>query len=238
MFQAIRSLALIATVAVVTGCAAPVPRIDASPGAIANVKTIAVIRSPEPKTYTVMNFGHPGMAFGLIGGLVAAADQNSRQERLTQAVKEKSPIPTSGTLADSIATRLARQGFEAKVEDGPWEESDGRYKLDFEKINSSADTVLVVTPTIVGFIATGVTSDYFPTVTAVVTLLGKDRKEQLYRGFHAAGWGPAADGWRHTSPKVTFPNFDALMADPAKAAGALSDAASEVAETVAQDLRR
>lgn len=185
-----------------------------------------------------MNFGHPGMAFGLIGGLVAAADQNSKQERLTQAVKEKSPILTSGILADSIATQLRRRGFEAKVEEAPWEESDGRFRLDFEKITSSADTLLVVTPTIVGFITTGTTSDYLPTVTAVVTLLGKDRKEQLYRGFHAAGWEPKANGWRHTAPKVTFANFDALMADPTKTAGALNVAASEVAETVAEDLKR
>jgi len=238
MIQRLRCFLVIATIAMITGCVGPVPKIDSSPSALTNVKTIAVIRSPEPKIYTVANFGHPGMAFGLVGGLVVAADQNSKQNRLTEAIKEKNTEPTSGSLAESIANQLTRRGFEASVEEGPWEESDGKFKLDFEKITSTADVVLVVAPTIVGFIATGALSDYVPTLAAIVTLLGKDRKEPIYRGFHVAGWKPKADGWRHSSPTVTFSNFDALMSDPAKTAVTLSDAASRIAVTVAEDLKR
>ncbi|BAL26843.1 hypothetical protein [Azoarcus sp. KH32C] len=238
MISAIRQFFLIAAILVVTGCAGPVRKIDTSPGALADVKTVAVIRAPEPKTYTVMNFGHPGIAFGLVGGLVAAADQSSKQERLTKAIKEKAPAQTADALAEGIAGQLQRRGFDARVEDGPWEENDGKFKLEFDKITSSADAVLVVTPTMVGFIATGVTSDYLPTVTAIITLLGKDRKEQLYRGFHAAGWQPKAEGWRYSPPTETFGNFDALMADPTKTGLALAGAAREIASTVADDLKR
>jgi hypothetical protein len=124
------------------------------------------------------------------------------------------------------------------VEDGPWEEADGKFKLSFDKIQSNADAVLVISPTIIGFVATGVTSDYLPTITAVVTLLGKDRKEQLYRGFHASGWQPKADGWRNSMAKTTFANFDALMADPTRTAASLSEAATAVTSTVSNDLRR
>lgn len=229
---------LVLAVMFLAACAGPVPKIDSSPSALAQVNTIAVIRSREPDTYTVINFGHPGVAFGLIGGLVAAGDQGSKQDRLTEAVKQNTPAPTASSLADSIAAQLNRQGFEASVEDGPWEEKDGKFVLKFENIKSDADAVLVVSPTMVGFIATGLTSDYMPTITAVATLLGKDRKEQLYRGFHACGWQPKGDGWRHSSPRTTFANFDELMADPGKTSLALTDAAAEIAVTVAQDLRR
>jgi len=239
MIQHLRFFLVITAIAVITGCAGPGPKIDIPPRTLANVHTIAVIRSPEPKAYTAVNFGHPGMMFGLVGGLVVAADQNHKQSLLTEAIKKINTVPTSDVLAEGIANQLTRRGFEVSVEDGPWEESDGKFNLDFEKITSSADAVLVVAPTIVGFVATGATKDYVPTITAVVTLLGKDRKNPIYRGFHASGWHPRGDDWRCSSPVVTtFGNFDALMSDPAKTANALSDAATGIAVTVAEDLKR
>jgi len=238
MIRALRFLMLVATMVVVAGCVGPVPKIDSSPRALANVKTIALIRSPEPKTYTVQNFGHPGMAFGLIGGLIVAADLSSKRDRLTQTIKEKSPTTISNTMANSIVDQLLLRGFDVNVEDGPWEENDGKFTIDFEKITSSADAVLVVAPSVVGFVATGATTPYLPTITAIATLLGKDRKEPLYRGFLSSGWHPKADGWRSSSPTATFGGFDALMADPTRTAGSLNSAASQIATMVAQDLKR
>ena len=115
---------------------------------------------------------------------------------------------------------------------------DGRFKLPFEKINSTADAVLIISPTVIGFIATGVTSDYLPTITVVATLVGKDRKEQLYRGFHSSGWAPKADGWKVSRPRSTYANFDALMADPKASAAALTEAGDAIAESVSGDLQR
>ncbi|MCL2020873.1 MAG: hypothetical protein FWG81_01915 [Betaproteobacteria bacterium] len=236
MFSSVKSLLAIATIALISGCASPVPKIDISPNTLTNVKTVAVIRSPEPKTYTVYDFFHLGRAFGFIGGMIAIADQYKKQELLTQAIKEKNETPTSDTLAQSIATQLAYQGFDAKVEEGSWEEIDNGFKIEFEKITSNADAILVVAPTTIGFISTSATSGYLPTITAVLTLFGEDRKEPLYRGFHATGWLPNAGGWRYSPPKVTFSDFGTLMSDPEKAATALSDAASGIAVTVAEDL--
>jgi hypothetical protein len=237
MIVRFRLVILCAVMALLAACAGPVPRIDASVNSLSPVKTIAVIRPPEPKTYTVMNFGHPGMAFGLIGGLIAGGDQASKQDQLSAAFKAQG-VGFASHLASQIALKLGTAGYETAVEDGPWEEAEGRYRLPFDKINSKADAVLVVSPTIVGFIATGAISDYLPTMTAVVTLLGKDRKEQLYRGFHSSGWAPKADGWKVTPPKKTFPDFDTLMANTKASASALDNAGTAIAETVSADLRR
>ncbi|HET7773637.1 MAG TPA: hypothetical protein VFK82_07405 [Burkholderiaceae bacterium] len=235
--RSIRAVFSIASLLLLAACASPVPKIDSTPAALARVKTIAVIRAPEPKTYTVVNFGHPGMAFGLVGGLIAAGDQKSKQDELSAAMKQGNPALTSAALPEALVSQLNQMGFQARVEDAPWAEVDGKYTLPFDKINSDADAVVVVSPTIVGFIATGLTSDYYPTMTAVVTLLGKDRKEPLYRGYHATGWQPKADGWRFSPAKTTFGNYAALMADPKKSADALSEAARNVAASVARDLR-
>ena len=231
-----RAFAAAALVGVLAGCAGPVPKVDVSAEKIATVKTIAVIRTPEPKTYTVANFGHPGMLFGAIGGLVAAADQSAKQNELSAAFHQRQSA-ISSHLADEVAAQLRTAGFEVRVEEGPWEEADGKFNLKFENITSSADAVLVVSPTIVGFISPRMGSDYLPTMTAVATLVGKDRKEQLYRGFHSYGFQPKAEGWKSTAPKATFSDFQVLMADPNAAVHSLEDAGMAIARSVSADLK-
>ncbi len=232
-----RASFFVALATLVTACAGPVPKMDMSTDNISTIRTIAVVRPPGPKTYAVLNFGSPAMAFGLLGGLVAAHEQNSKQEALTAAYKAQGSFGTSN-LASGIASKLTAAGFEANVEDAPWEEAEGRYKLPFENIKSSADAVLVLFPTIVGFVATGMTADYLPTITVVAVMLGKDRKQQLYRGYHASGWTPKAEGWKSSPAKVTFSNFDALMADPKTSAAALTGAADAIASSIAGDLHK
>ena len=82
------------------------------------------------------------------------------------------------------------------------------------------------------------TQDYQPVITAVVTLLGKDRKEELYKGFHASGYASLDDRWRLSPATASFANFEALIADPNASSRALLEAAGAIASTVGADLRR
>jgi hypothetical protein len=222
-------------------CAGPVPKINLAPNAMTDIKTITIVRPPEPKIYTVANFGHGGMAFGLIGGLVAAADQNSKQEQLAKTYKENG-VSVCSELSQKISERLNSLGFNARVEDAPWEEVDGKQVLPFKKINSDADAVLVVSPTIIGFVATGLAgghnNDYLPTIASVVTVLGKDRETPIYRGYHVTGWQLKAEGWQYTPPTTTFPNFDALYSNPKVSSISLMDAAAKIANSIAMDLKQ
>jgi hypothetical protein len=70
------------------------------------------------------------------------------------------------------------------------------------------------------------------------TLLGKDRKEPIYRGFHVYGWAPKNDGWKRIPPRTTFPNFQAIISNTKAAADALNEAGVAVAKSVSTDLRR
>src|SRR5712664_2109051 len=198
MLRKMMPLLVLPLLCFLAACVGPVPKIDSNPERLAAIKTIAVIRAPEPKTYTVLSLGHPGMAFGLIGGIVAASDQSSRQERISKAYHDQG-IEVSAKLVSLITAELARLGYAARIEDAPWEEVDGRYKLPYEKITSDADAVLVVSATTVGFVSTGITSDYLPTIWAGASLLGKDRKDPMYRGFHATGWQPKGEEWKFTA---------------------------------------
>lgn len=234
-------LAVIALVIVLTACVGPVPKIDATSAALAPIKTITIIRPPEPRTYTVLNLGHPGMAFGLIGAIIATADRNAKQEKLTKVFRQQG-VGVSAELAWRISASLTQIGYQCKIEDGPWQEVDDKYDLLFEKIKSDGDAVLVIAPTTIGFFTSGIGggqyNDYLPTITSTITLLGKDRTQQIYRGYHAYGWNPGAEGWRHTATKKTFSNFNALMSNPKLTAQSLTVAAIGIASTVARDLPR
>lgn len=240
MSRVLRLIAIIPILILNSACVGPLPRIETSPTALANIKTIAVIRPPEPELYTVVNFGHAGIGAvaGVLGGAAAGGLQGNMMEQVSQSLKRQNPSLISQALPESITQELNKRGYEARIEDGPWERQEGgAFQLQWDKIDSSADSVLVVIPTIVGFVAKGLTADYIPTVIAGVTLIGKNRNDKLYRGFHASGWVPSGDGWRRSESKITFSNFDSILADQHKAAASLRAGAANVAITVAEDLR-
>jgi hypothetical protein len=240
-----RIFALLALSAVLAACAGQVPKIDVSPTKLSEVKTIAVIRPPEPKSYHLSLPMHAANSIGFVGGIaplggalggfIAAAYLYVQQDRLYSALKAQGAAFAS-ELADRVAAKLVASGYDAKVEEPPLVEADEEYNLPFEKIDSTADAVLLLSLKGVGFIHTG--AGYVPYFVTVATLLGKDRKEQMYRGYHVSGSAPEAAGWRITPPSATFANFDAVMSDTKASAAALSNAVDGVAETVTADLRK
>ena len=230
------TIAAVLDFAALVGCSTATQRIDVEPAKLTGIRSIAVIRPPQRKAYTVINFNHPGMLFGAIGGLIAQEDANDKQKQLNEAFAAQR-VDIATDLATVVAERLAREGYQAQVEDGPWELEDGKYRLPYEKIRSDADAVLIMAPTLVGFVAPRLGADFQPTVRVVATLLAKDHKTALYRGYHAAGWVPAVDvGWKETPSRETYPNFDAIIESPAASAAALKNAAATVATNVATDL--
>lgn len=236
--MSVRSIAVACIAIVLSACAAPLQRVDADAVKLAPVRSIAVIRAPEPKSFTVLNIGHVGGAFGIIGAAIAEADRASKESKLSEAFKAQG-MRINGLFADGLVRRLTEMGYDARVEDGTWQEEGGKYKLPTEKIASTADAVVVPEPQLIGFVSPQDSTDYMPTVRIVATVLGKNRNEVLYRGYYSAG-APVIfpEGWKHLPPVARFPNFDALMADTKVSAESIVNAGAALAEAVASELRK
>ncbi len=151
----------------------------------------------------------------------------TKADLVSKALKAQG-VSVMSDLVNNLSAQLIQLGFAARVEDAQWEETDGKFTLPANKIQSDADAVLVVSANFVGFVAPQF-GDYHPTIQAEATLLARDRTVALYRGFHWSGEGPTRDPWKTSSASVTFANFDAIMADIQVSARSLSDAASGMA---------
>ena len=237
-----RSLALVA-VLLVAGCATSVPTQALNEESANAVRTVAVIVPPDPLEYAVFMNGHPGLAFGLIGGAIAGADQVQKSKQYTVAV-QSAKFSLSGTLGQAMVEKLTAAGYEARLEQGPWELEEGalakRYRLQFDRIQSDADAVLVVMPVFVGYMAASPVSPYLPTVRVFARLLAKDRKTDLYRGAHFVGAQPTfGEGWKKSADLAAkFSTFDTLIAQTGESVQALHASVQAISLHIAQDLRR
>ena len=219
-----------------TACVSSPEKVEVSASRLANIDTISIVRVPEPANYAVVNLGHPGMAFGLIGGLVADADENSKEGRLTAAFKENG-VAVGNELTNQLVAKLSSAGYRVDVIEGSWTVTDGFQELDYGTIHSDADAVLVVKPTISGFVTTSPIADYEPTFKVLATLMGPDDREEIYKSLQGYGW--STQGSANASASIpTFANVDAIMTDIAGASGALYAAGDVIANNLTAELSK
>lgn len=242
-----RLISGIVTVCFLAACVSPLPKIDSTPETLSGIRSIDVIRPPEITSYSVQMHGQPPqvMFFGAIGalipimisGAIATADENSKEKLLNPILKRENP-QISNTLASSVAARLNEVGYQAQVMEAHWEDIDGQFTLDVSKIRSSADAVLVISPSLVGF-RTLADIGYVPTLTIVATLLGKDRSQTIYKGFHASGYYSQSSGWRNVYvDHVPIPDFDYILNNPGTAVVILKKVTEAIAVNIASDIKR
>jgi len=231
----LRLSGVVVMLALAAGCA-PMSRIELAQDGIVGLHSIDVVMPPEPQEYAVFMENHPGAAVGgLIGGVIIAADQIAKTNRVKQALQGQR-ISVSRTIADALVQRLKATGYRVRLVEAPLDQQvvSG---VRVSTIESDADALLVVAPRTIGFVTANAIAAYEPTVTAEVTLLARDRTTVLYRGLHSAGRQPALGEWRNVPTGRTFENVDSLIANPGATAAALTEAGTAVAGAMADDIR-
>jgi hypothetical protein len=229
--------AAVATVAIMAGCAVqPLPRQAFNAAAASHVKTIVVTQSPNQDSYEAAVLGHPGMSFGLIGGLVAAADISAKSEKLTKAIGA-TETKLQERMANRLAERLREQGYEVHVASVPKDAKEDQAFASARQGRSS-DAVLLVN--VVGaYWAAGPSTDYFPRLLVKVKELDTSGKT-LYEDTFTYGYAMANAQTVHlaSDPKYRFKDIDTLIADPDTTRNGLFEGVDAVSAQVATDLKK
>jgi hypothetical protein len=232
----VRLAGIVAALALTAGCAS-MSRTELAQDGLAGIRTVDVVMPPEPGDYQVTMAAHPGAAVGgAIGAVIIIADQSAKTDRVRHAL-EGHPISITRTMASVLVQRLKAAGYRVRQIEAPWVPQSLPPSVNVAAVESDADALLVVAPRTIGFVAGSAFSPYQPTVMAEVTLLGRDHKAVLYHGLHSAGLNPAAGDWRNVPARRSFEDVDGLVANPAATASALTEAGTDVARAIADDIR-
>lgn len=237
MRSMLKMAAAMAFAVVMTGCAVqPLPRQAFNAAAAGHIKTVVVTQSPNQDTYEAAVLGHPGMSFGLIGGLVAAADMQSKSSKLTAAI-DANETRLQQRFAERLVERLRESGYDAQVAAVP-KDAKEEQALAAARQARSGDAVLLVT--VVGaYWAAGPSTDYFPRLLVKVKELDAGGKT-LYEDTFTYGYAVANAQTVHlaSDPKFRFKDIDALTADPATTRDGLYQGVEAVVGQIASDLKK
>ena len=153
-----------------------------------SLKTIAVLETHETKpSIWIMN--HPGMSFGLIGGLIAAGDMATKQKKLNENFDAAGfqPLPY---FRERLTAHMTERGYtlvwpNTQVESAKI--SRGTFGLRKAYTAAQADAQMDINFGFLGYAAAGATdnSPYRPTATMVVRLVSADGKENFYTDYFA-----------------------------------------------------
>ena len=208
--------------------------IDATPEQMSRIESITVLRQPQEMHYTVENQGGISGVLGGLGTIIESAHQTSKESVLLEKLQPLG-VRINATLADELAARLRDRGYAVRVEDAPPVVFDISKRSGYDSLPETSDAVLIVLPASIGFVSPVGDPVYYPTITARVDLVPRDRTTSLYRGSHATGWEPYG-GWRYTPQTIQFPNFDDLTKNPRATVDALVVASKSIADSIASQI--
>jgi hypothetical protein len=181
--------------------------------------------------------GHPGLGFGLIGGLVAAADTSAKSKEFTALAKQKS-VDYVAEYQKDLAQALEKAGYTVKIlkvkRDTP-----EKLMTSYEGLDDSVDAYLDQRVSS-GYMCASAVADYIPSVVSSAKLVKRSTKEIVYQEVISYGYElkylqaislPAES-------KYFFNNYDLLKSDMDKAVAGLRAGFPAVAQQVAADIRK
>lgn len=228
--------AVLVSLVFVTGCA-QMNKQAFNKEANLSLKSLAISQPQIQEEYETVVLGHPGMSFGLIGGLVAAADMQSKTNRLTAVIKPEE-LKLQERFAQKLNENLAKVGYTTQVVSIPKDVSDDQV-VDYVKKNSSADAIIALKVR-GSYLAAGPTTDYFPYIFINAKKVHAQTGEVLYEDNFTYGYAMQNMKTVHFASDTSyrFNSIDSLTADPAKTREALIAGIDSIVEQIALDLKK
>lgn len=233
----VRLLALLTLASLLGACAAPKYR-PYDPAARTKVMSIGLLTPAVSDTVAVRMEVHPGQSFGVVGMLIAEGDMEGKTGQFTRAAKGKGFV-CSKTFLEQLDAGLRGGGYDVKTIEVTRPHHEYAFLDQYPKADGSVDAYLDLYTDVVGYIAAGGGTPYRPTVYLNVRLVRATDHKVLYQDritYNAFGDG---DGAITLSPDKGYEywNFDALVADPARALEGLQIAMRATGDELARQLR-
>jgi hypothetical protein len=220
------------------GCA-QVPKQAFNRAANHDVKKVVILKPPALEEYLVQNLGHPGMGFGLVGGLIAAADIQSKTNDFTAKMKELNYDPRE-EITGALAKELSACGYEVTVMDvaRPKPAILDSYDDIDAKLVAKPDAYVDLVLNWSGYFTASPTADYIPTVRALVRVVKRQSKEIAYQELINYGYEMRRSQAINLTANggYSFHDFKALMAEPARALEGMRLGIPLIAHQVSRDI--
>jgi len=218
-----------------TGCAG-IQRQAFNKDAHQDLKTIGFLEQIEQEKYIVDNIGHPGMSFGLIGGIIAVADIESKKNKFTELMKARD-FRVVDEFQRMLAAELEQTGYSVKM----IKPQRGKHTLleKYEGLDGDVDAYLDFTLS-AGYICASSSADYIPTIHSVVRLVKRGSNEILYQEVIYYGYSFQAKeaACLTADQQYSFKNFEAITTNADAALEGIRKGVPLIAKHIAQSLAR
>ena len=200
------------------------------------IKTIAILPAPAVPEYTINIMHHPGASFGLIGGLIAAAEMGSKGTAFTAAMQEQK-FDVAKALTEAVQKEVEQRGYTVVVVNDV-KRTEPKLLEDYGTVRADADAYLDVVVGIAGYWANSHTTPYYPTLSTPVRLVSAKDKAIVYNSLIVYGPYAGPKGATRLVPDSSYASdsFNALQAAPARSVEGFRSAIQAVAKQIASDL--
>jgi hypothetical protein len=234
--SSLKWLAVCAAVAV-TGCAQAPKKQAFNREQAGTIQTVSITQTDKVEFYEAGMLGHPGASFGLIGGLIAAADTQSKSTRLTSTLL---PAETQlqKRLSEKLKTGLDTVGYKTQIMAIAPDIAEDKL---VETVSKTAATDTVLAVSVVGkYLAAGPNSDYFPFLSVKARKFEVKTGKMLYEDTFTYGYTFPNSQTVHfaSDAKYRFANIDALVADASKTRQGLIDGLDLIVTQITADLKK
>jgi len=223
---------ILVVVLALCSCASGPKRVDIEPGNAKSYQHIGLIEMDNIEHFHALSMSGAPAIFGLIGGLVAGANQNARYEKLSAAINSKG-INLGSNFTATLKVKLEEKGYKVSIIKGV-RDKEGFIIEDTSKINSDVDAYLDVIINIAGFVDRGLGKPYRPIINSRAQLTRNDTDEVVFLNVFNYGYKLVNDEWTHI-PQVgdkSYADFKAIMADVGGAIAELEKSISPISTSI------
>ncbi|HEX8223303.1 MAG TPA: hypothetical protein VF605_05760 [Allosphingosinicella sp.] len=198
------------------------------------IQKVAIADDSVPENMIAPEVASVGSNFGLIGALIDAGVQSSRQAALSGALARVS-FNAEDTLERSLVEALSQQGIQASVVNGP-QRPKRVFLAQYPNAAGGVDAYYDVVLTYYGYLSAGAGQPWRPSADATVRLVSAADRRVLLENRISYNVIAAPRGVITLSPnpEFEFRNREEMVNNPDRLANGLKDAFQRIASTAAK----